>query len=70
MPGMSGPQLARRAREKYPGLAVLAMAGSIDESSQEIKPGDDEARLIHKPFTEPDLIAEVHAAIEDAALAT
>lgn len=63
MPGMTGAQLARHAQEKHPGLAVLRMTGSVDKSNPEDKPGDDHARPIRKPFTEPDLIARVHAAI-------
>jgi two-component system, cell cycle sensor histidine kinase and response regulator CckA len=64
MPGMSGAQLARRAQEKRPGLAVLHMTGSIDESVPGGEPRNDQAKLIRKPFIEPDLIAEVYTAIE------
>ncbi len=67
MPGMSGAQLGRRALEKHPGLAVLPMTGSIDEFSPGHEPRDGQAPLIRKPFTEPDLIAQVHAAIEQQA---
>lgn len=63
MPGMTGTQLARHAQEKHPGLAVLHMTGSIDKSNPEDKPRGDDAWLIRKPFTEPDLITRVHAAI-------
>ncbi len=63
MPGMTGAQLARHAQENHPRLAVLHMTGSIEEASPEDKPRDDLARLIRKPFTEGDLIAQIHAAI-------
>ncbi|HET9899256.1 MAG TPA: PAS domain S-box protein [Streptosporangiaceae bacterium] len=65
MPGMSGAQLGRRAQEKRPGLAVLRMTGSTGESGNESR--HDQPRLIRKPFTEPDLIAQVRAAIEQRA---
>ena len=64
MPGMTGTQLAQRAQEKHPDLAILHTTGAIDESSPENGTRDDSARLIFKPFIEPDLVAEVQAAIE------
>ena len=55
MPGMRGPELARRAQEKLPKLKVVFMSGYIEElhgSSYPIELGS----LLQKPFSREDLL--------------
>ncbi|MFI5180389.1 MAG: response regulator [Thermoanaerobaculia bacterium] len=63
MPGMSGPDLARRIRTLRPGLAVLFMSGYTDESIGPygvLKPG---IHFIQKPFTQSGLLLKVREAL-------
>lgn len=67
MPGMSGPDLARRTRELRPDLQVLFMSGHFEEPA----PGQEatvDARFIMKPFTGAVLLREVRDLL-DAAVA-
>jgi CheY-like chemotaxis protein len=57
MPGMLGPEVARRACALRPGLKVLYMSGYTDESilQRGILRGDE--AFIQKPFT-PDALSQ------------
>ena len=56
MPGMDGPELARRALALRPGLRVLFVSGSPDlPADAEALPGP----LLLKPFRRPDLLAAI-----------
>jgi signal transduction histidine kinase/ActR/RegA family two-component response regulator len=54
MPGMSGPELARRLRSRNPGLRILYMSGYTDDLLT--KHGIRDADFIQKPFS-PDAFA-------------
>ena len=58
MPGMKGPQLAKRLRALQPDLQVLFMSGLMQE---DIVPGTipSEAGFLEKPFTPQALVAKV-----------
>jgi hypothetical protein len=68
MPGLGGPEVARRVRELQPDARVLFMsgytAGAIDRQSL-IEHG---AALLQKPFTPAVLASAVRRALADAAL--
>jgi CheY-like chemotaxis protein len=57
MPGMLGPEVARRACALRPGLKVLYMSGYTDESIMQrgLLQGDE--AFIQKPFT-PDALSQ------------
>ncbi len=63
MPGMDGPELARRVQERCPGTAVLFMTGYSTEAVERhgvLVPGTS---LIQKPFTAAELLARVRDAL-------
>jgi CheY-like chemotaxis protein len=66
LPGMSGPELARRVAELAPGTAVLLTSGypegEIDRRGL-LAPG---AAFIQKPFTPEALVSMVHRVMEGA----
>ncbi|MGF9758803.1 response regulator [Microvirga sp. 0TCS3.31] len=57
MPGMTGTELADRAREVRPGLGVLLVTGYADPRRV-----PDGYLILHKPFTRADLAARVSEA--------
>jgi PAS domain S-box-containing protein len=62
MPGMTGTELAERARQIRPGLPVLHMSGYTP-------PGDQarQATFIHKPFTPEQLLTKIRALLQPQA---
>jgi CheY-like chemotaxis protein len=56
MPGMSGPELARRVKPKRPRLPILFVTGFADRAALE---GVNEARTIGKPFIDSELVDKV-----------
>ncbi|MDZ4696573.1 MAG: ATP-binding protein [Deltaproteobacteria bacterium] len=56
MPGMTGPQLLRKVRERWPNLRFLFMSGYLGDIAQEHE-FDPTTDLITKPFT-PELLLE------------
>ena len=63
MPGLSGTETVRRARERWPGLRVLYMTGFADPSGLADPLTGDEP-LIKKPFRLGDLRDEVQLALK------
>jgi CheY-like chemotaxis protein len=61
MPGLSGIETVRRARERWPGLRALYVSGYADLSGAEQLTGEDP--LIKKPFRLAELRTEVRRAI-------
>jgi len=57
MPGLSGIETVRRARQRWPGLRVLYVTGYADFAGAEQRTGDDP--LIKKPFRLAELRSEV-----------
>ena len=61
MPRMTGVELARRLRERYPGLPLILVTGSIMVPDlaglQELQP----CRIIQKPFRLPELLRSIES---------
>jgi CheY-like chemotaxis protein len=57
MPGMGGPELARRVRAELPGLSVLFVSGY----PRDYRPGEapSEDAFLSKPFTQDQLLRAV-----------
>jgi two-component system, cell cycle sensor histidine kinase and response regulator CckA len=68
MPGMSGLELARAARELQPDLPVLCMSGYSEETLRDRGGGGDEVAFIEKPFAPGELTDRIAAVLRDAAL--
>ena len=50
LPGIAGPDLARRLRERWPRLRVVVMSGYAREHALETLRADLEAEFLQKPF--------------------
>jgi two-component system cell cycle sensor histidine kinase/response regulator CckA len=57
MPGMSGVELMRAARQRIPGLRVLLMTGYADDQLRNLSAEERPDMVIAKPFTGVALIA-------------
>jgi PAS domain S-box-containing protein len=67
MPGIGGRQVARRLRERWPGMPVLYISGYEKEVvAAEVQPGPCEA-LLPKPFTPAALAREVRSLLSSCA---
>jgi two-component system cell cycle sensor histidine kinase/response regulator CckA len=67
MPGMSGLELARAARELQPGLPVLCMSGYSEQTLRDRGGEGDEMGFIEKPFAPGELTDRVAALLREAA---
>ena len=66
MPGMSGVELARRARELRPGLPVLYMSGYSHEVVAHQGAIPEGAVLLQKPFTRKELLRALDRTVAGA----
>jgi two-component system cell cycle sensor histidine kinase/response regulator CckA len=66
MPGMQGPQLARRLRELRPDLPVLLMSGLADEAADMLTGDTRDLRLLPKPFSREELGKALSETLADA----
>jgi len=57
MPGMSGVELMRAARQRIPGLRVLLMTGYADDKLRDLSAAESPDRVIAKPFSGAALLA-------------
>lgn len=62
MPGIAGPELARRVRELRPGLPVVFVSGYTRDQVDGALPG----RLLAKPFRTQDVLAALHEAMHES----
>jgi PAS domain S-box-containing protein len=62
--GMSGPDLARRARALVPGLRVLLSSGYADPEAMRDAMAELDADLLRKPYKRGDLAAAVRRALD------
>ncbi len=62
MPGMTGAELARRARARRPDLPIVFASGYADTAALEQVAGPD-APLLRKPFRVDELQVAVAAAL-------
>ena len=63
MPGMSGPELARRVLEARPGLVTLFMTGYADSEILQAARHGVSQKHIQKPFTVNGLLTQVATAL-------
>lgn len=63
MPGMNGPQLARRLAQVRPDIRVLFMSGYTADAIQSFEDFNG-AQLLEKPFSPNQLLAKVREAID------
>ena len=63
MPGMNGAEVARQARELWPGLPVVLASGYSDTDAIERAIGKN-AQLLRKPFAIDELLRAVGEAVE------
>jgi PAS domain S-box-containing protein len=56
MPGMSGPELVRIVRDRWPTIHVLYMSGYADDEIEDL---DRDAGFLQKPFTPAELTAKI-----------
>jgi two-component system cell cycle sensor histidine kinase/response regulator CckA len=56
MPGMSGPELVRLVRSRWPDIRVLYMSGYADDEIEDLDP---DAGFLQKPFTPSELTAKI-----------
>ncbi len=61
--GMSGPDLAARARAIDPGIKILFMSGYAEKIFRDQSPLPDGADLISKPFRKHELARRVQQAL-------
>jgi PAS domain S-box-containing protein len=64
MPGLSGPELARRLESLRPGLRVLYMSGYSEHPTLQRDVLDPEAALLPKPFTSEELAGRVREVLD------
>jgi CheY-like chemotaxis protein len=64
MPGMNGRVLAERLQPRQPGMKVLYMSGYTDSFIAGHGVLDPGTHLLHKPFTEEDLIRKVREVLD------
>ena len=66
MPGLTGSELARRAREIRPALLTLFVSGYSGEalSEQDILP--EAVALLRKPFSQKELASRVREVLDAA----
>ena len=67
--GLNGPEIARRARERRPGLKVLFTSGYTGNAIQQLENLSSPVRLITKPYHIDQLAHEIRAALDDAPMA-
>jgi CheY-like chemotaxis protein len=67
MPGMSGPELARRVRALWPGLPIIFISGYAEPDGL----GDGSlGRLVRKPFRTAQLQEQIEDSIDQARAAS
>lgn len=64
MPGMNGPELARRLREQCPELKVMLMSGHAAFGNSEALELNRETSFMQKPFDTDDLCEQITAMLE------
>src|SRR4051812_22860815 len=63
MPGMSGQQLAERARDRTPGVRVVFMSGHTDDVLVKAGARQGDIAFVQKPFTRDSLLRTVEEAL-------
>ncbi len=61
MPGIPGPRLAEKLRERFSGMAVILMTGHVHEGEADLEAG---RIMLHKPIGIAELAATIRAALD------
>jgi two-component system cell cycle sensor histidine kinase/response regulator CckA len=61
LPGMTGPELAKRLAERLPGLPVLFMSGFAPEASLEQGLPLERDNFLQKPFAPAELFEAIRS---------
>jgi two-component system cell cycle sensor histidine kinase/response regulator CckA len=64
MPGMSGPQLAAKIRDRLPKMKVLFMSGQFEADMEYAAELDPSRNLLTKPFNSDDLLRRVRTELD------
>jgi len=64
MPGLNGPELARRLKYLYPQIKVIFMSGYSDKGIFQRGILDPETGLLQKPFTLESLTGKVREVLD------
>ena len=64
MPGLTGPELAERARATRPDLEVLLMSGYTEDTEGLIHTADEAVLLIQKPFSADQLLRKLREVLQ------
>lgn len=62
--GMSGVELAQKARERQPGLKVLFTSGYAEDFSLQDRPRPSQTAILNKPYRRADLLERVRSALK------
>ena len=65
MPGMDGPALARRLRERWPGLPAILVSGYVEEAIRRRLEAENMA-FLPKPYTLASLLAAASSAVAES----
>jgi two-component system, cell cycle sensor histidine kinase and response regulator CckA len=63
MPGMNGIELARRFRDRFPGVRILLMSGYTDEPDLRQALPDPSIEFLPEPFSAQELAEKVRQAL-------
>ena len=67
MPGMHGPELARRLLESRPGTKCMFMSGYTADAISDNHDSDEAAHFIQKPFSKAELAAKLREVLTETA---
>ena len=67
MPGLDGPGLIRRVREKFPAMKVIFISGYAEDSFRQRLDDSADVHFLPKPFTLQQLAGKVKEIMEDGA---
>jgi CheY-like chemotaxis protein len=66
MPGMAGPELARRFRTLRPDVPILLTSGYSDQSLRAGAPLPPDTEFLQKPFTPESLVRRIRHLLDAA----
>ncbi|MEN2979394.1 ATP-binding protein [Tistrella bauzanensis] len=66
MPGMDGPTLAEKVRERLPGISIVFISGYAEDTFRRRLGDDPNVRFLPKPFNLKQLVQTVRDAMDEA----
>lgn len=67
LPGMTGLELAKRSRDRWPNLPIILMSGYSEDEALKDLVGSGRVRFLQKPAPLAQLAAELRAALDEVA---